>query len=408
MEGSIHIRVKFLAAAVLATSAFAFPGPQRAIAQTTQEATNSVVPTIEKLLLQNRSPDRDARLYESSVALFKAMEAGTVPTTRRDLLAKGLYEVAIGGHANAWIDYGRCLWNGWGVKQDREAAIDAYKHAADLGSDYGAYAAAYNLYWTFERYDEAYAYAQQALKGADPEGSVRYLLGLMAYNGRGRTQDKPESLRLHQEAAARGNADALFELFVNAMQGMGDRSKAVFYLQEAAKRDQPRACANLGALYATGQMAGIPRDLAQSVKWYKRAADLGIGRAAAALGAMTLRGEGLAKDPAAAEAYFERGRAGLRCRRLPAENRPAAEDIANIRAARSTLRRNPVPDSCATSAGMTRWMDFHHHDRASSWPSTASVCGMTWMPATSAGITNQSRKTRGRSQLFTFQTARRM
>ena len=216
------------------------------------------------------------------------------------------YEVALGGHANAWIDYGRCLWNGWGVIEDREFAVESYKRAAELGSDYGAYLTAYNLYWTFKRYDQAYTYAQRALKGDDPEGAVRYLLGLMAYNGRGRPKDVPESLRLHLEAAQRGNGDALFELFVYAMQGIGDRSKALSYLQEAAKRNQPRACANLGALYATGQFEGIPKDPVEAVKWYKRAADLGVGRAAAALGAMTLRGEGMPRDPQAAEAYFKR------------------------------------------------------------------------------------------------------
>ena len=42
------------------------------------------------------------------------------------------------------------------------------------------------------------------------------------------------------------------------------------------------------------------------MKWYKRAADLGVGRAAAALGAMTLRGEGTPRDPQAAEAYVKR------------------------------------------------------------------------------------------------------
>src|SRR5262249_52005406 len=154
--------------------------------------------------------------------------------------------------------YGRCLWNGWGVKEDRDAAVEAYKRAAELGSDYGAYLVAYNRYWTSKRVDEAYAYAQKALKGDDPEGAGRYLLGPMAYNGRGRPKDIAESLRLHQEAAKRGNADAYFELFVYAMQGIGDRSKALGYLQEAGKLNQPRACANLGALYATGQMDGIP------------------------------------------------------------------------------------------------------------------------------------------------------
>ena len=292
---------------MLAIGALAVSASSRAIAQTSgEEAVSGVVQTIQKLLPERRSPGRDDQLYAAAVSLFKSIEAGSEPAARRDLLARALHEVAIGGHANAWIDYGRCLWNGWGVGEDREAAIDAYKHAADLGSDFGAYVAATNLYWTFKRYDEAYAYAERALKGDDPEGAVRYLLGLMAYNGRGRAKDIPESLRLHQEATARGNADALFELFVYAMRGIGDRSKAVFYLQEAGKRDQPRACANLGALYATGQIAGIPRDLAESVKWYKRAADLVIGRAAAALGAMALRGEGMPRDPKAAEAYFQR------------------------------------------------------------------------------------------------------
>lgn len=307
-EDCIHKSFKRLALGLLALGEFALAASDRALlAQPSlEQAVSPVVPTIEKLLPQNRSPERDAQLYASAVALFKAIEAGAESTQRRDLLAKALHEVAIGGHASAWIDYGRCLWNGWGVSEDREAAIAAYKRAADLGSDYGAYLVAYNLYWTFKRYDESYSYAQRALKGDDPEGAVRYLLGLMAYNGRGRAKDIPESLRLHQEAAERGNADALFELFVYAMQGIGDRSKAAFYLQEAARRDQPRACANLGALYATGQLAGISKDLTESVKWYKRAADLGVGRAAAALGAMALRGEGMPRDPKAADAYFKR------------------------------------------------------------------------------------------------------
>ncbi|MCL2713973.1 MAG: sel1 repeat family protein [Alphaproteobacteria bacterium] len=261
--------------------------------------------SVEKLLTDTRSVRRDADLYAAAVALFKAIEKGTEPNSRRELLARAMHEAANGGHANAWVDYGRCLWNGWGVAEDREAALDAYKRAAELGSDYGAYLVAYNLFWTFRRDDEAYVYAQKALKGDDPEGAVRYLLGLMAYNGRGRPRDLPESLRLHLEAAERGNGDAFFELYVYAMTGLGDRGKALYYLKEAAKRDQPRACYNFGAAYATGQVEGIPKDLAESVKWYKRAADLGNGRAAATLGAMALRGEGMTRDRMAAEAYFE-------------------------------------------------------------------------------------------------------
>lgn len=277
-----------------------------ASAETGRQDRGTIVQSVQALLAEPRSPSRDDRLYDTAVALFKAVEAGEAPVESRDILAKALHEVALGGHAKAWIDYGRCLWNGWGVPQDRDEAVAAYKRAADLGSDYGAYLAAQNLYWSFKRYDEAYAYAQRAMKGDDPDGAVRYLLGLMAYNGRGRPKDVAESLQLHVEASKRGNADAYFELFAYAMQGIGDRSKAAFYLKQAGQRDQPRACANLGALYATGQLPGIGKDLTESVYWYQRAADLGVGRAAAALGVMAMRGEGMAKDATAAEAYFKR------------------------------------------------------------------------------------------------------
>lgn len=262
--------------------------------------------TVTKLLAEPRSPSRDDQLHAAAVALFKAIEAGEEPVESRDMLARALHEAALGGHASAWIDYGRCLWNGWGVPRDREAAVDAYKRAAELGLDYGAYLAAYNLYWTFQRYDDAYAYAQKALANDDPDGAVRYLLGLMAYNGRGRPKDIAESLALHLEAAKHGNADAYFELFVYAMHGIGDRSKAAFYLKQAGQRDQPRACANLGVFHATGQLPGIAQDFTESVHWYKRAANLGVGRAAAALGVMATRGEGMEKDLDAAESYFDR------------------------------------------------------------------------------------------------------
>ena len=272
-----------------------------------EKPVTSSVAAIDDTLLEKPSQARDRKLYELAVALFKSIEAGLEKDVdhARAVMARVLREAAQGGVPEAWIDYGRCLWNGWGVTEDREAALAAYKTAAARGADYGNYLAGYNLYWTFKRYDEAHAYALKALKD-DPGGDTRYLLGLMAYDGRGRPKDVTESARLHREAAERGNPDAMFELFVFAMNGIGDRSKAVFYLQEAAKREQPRAMANLGALYATGRMAGIARDPKESVRWYRRAADKGIGRAAAALGVMALRGDGMPKDPEAAKAFFAR------------------------------------------------------------------------------------------------------
>jgi TPR repeat protein len=291
-------------------SALLSVGVTSAVAQGDDAATKAsprvtTAPIIAQLQ-DKRSPRRDRRLYELAVALFKAIEAGTESNVddARQVMARALHEAAQGNIPEAWIDYGRCLWNGWGVARDREAGLAAYKKAAALGSDYGAYLAAYNLYWEFHRYEEAHAFANRARRG-DPSGEAHHLLGLMAYNGRGRPKDIQESLRLHQQAARLGNADAMFELYVFSMNGIGDRETAAFFLKEAAEREQPRAMANLGVLYATGGL-GFPKDPEESVKWYRRAADKGHVQAIATLGLMALRGEGMPKDAAVAQAYFKR------------------------------------------------------------------------------------------------------
>jgi uncharacterized protein len=266
---------------------------------------------IGTLLDAPRTPARDRRLYDRAVALFKAIEAGELPdvaAAAHRIMAQALQEAARGGIPEAWFDYGRCLWNGWGVPEDRDAALAAYKKAAALGSDEGAHLAAYNLYWNFKRYDEAHRYLQQALK-SDPKGEAHYLAGLMAFNGQGRPKDIKESLRLHQTAARRDNADALFELFVFAMNGIGDRDGAVLFLRMAAERGSARAMANLGVFHATGQIEGIAKNPEQAVAWYRRAAELKHPRATATLGLMALRGEGMAKDEAAAKEWFARAEA---------------------------------------------------------------------------------------------------
>jgi TPR repeat protein len=246
-------------------------------------------------------------LYDAAVKLFRGIENGLEPdeTAAYRVLAQAQLEAALGGMPEAWLDYGRCLWNGWGVPQNRDEALIAYKKAAALGSGEAAMVTAYNLYWHFERYDEAHRYVQQALK-TDPYGETHYIAGLMAYDGRGRPKDLKESLRLHQEAARRGNADAMFELSVFAFNGIGGPEQAVYFLRKAAELGQLRAMHNMGALHATGQSSGIAKNAEEAVKWYSRAADKGHPRAAANLGVMAIRGEGMPRDEKAAKAFFAR------------------------------------------------------------------------------------------------------
>ncbi len=123
---------------------------------------------------------------------------------------------------------------------------------------------------------------------ADPSGAELYQRGLV-YNW---LSDLETSHRCHVEAAAAGNADAMFELYVLYAQGLGVRADAATsqqWLDRAAAAEHPRALYNLGAAHAAGTNG--PVDMAKAASFYERAAARGNGRAAAMLGVMILQHE---------------------------------------------------------------------------------------------------------------------
>lgn len=263
---------------------------------------------IENLLRRSRTPERDQQLYDAGVSLFQKLGSTDDPAAVLRLMARVFREVADGGDLRAMIDYGRCLWNGWGVPQDQDAAMDLYQKAADLGSDYGAYVFAQNLYWTFEVYDQAFVYAEKALVGGDPDGDVSYLLGLMAYNGRGCPVDHAESLRFYQDAALKDHANANFELAVFAIQGIAQPKNfalGVDYMMNSARLGNQRACGNIAGMYVTGEIPGAGVDYVKGVEWYRKAAELGHARAYAILGIMCINGQGMQFDPLQVTRYFD-------------------------------------------------------------------------------------------------------
>ncbi len=83
----------------------------------------------------------------------------------------------------------------------------------------------------------------------------------------------------------------------------GDRA-ALKYLEGLANSSDPAAQLDLGWMYENGE--GVAKDLAQAVRWYRKAADQGMDRAQYNLGVMYLAGEGLSKDPAEALSWFRK------------------------------------------------------------------------------------------------------
>jgi TPR repeat protein len=259
--------------------------------------------------LQGPVPDAAGAhtLHGLGVALF---QAGAPAEPFFGQMARAFAAAAGAGLAEAWVDLGRCRWNGWGTPADPPLAVEAFQRAGSLGSLEGAFLAAANL-GHLGRWEEAATWAQRAVELGDEGGDARTLLGRIALHGLGRPARAEEAVPLLEAAVSAGNPDAMMELSLLLESGRGiaaDAERAATLLLEAALRGQPVACLNLGAAYATGRN-GFRQDWAEAVRWYERASEVGSGRASFALALMYRRGQGVAQDLARADEFLDRAQA---------------------------------------------------------------------------------------------------
>ena len=97
--------------------------------------------------------------------------------------------------------------------------------------------------------------------------------------------------------AKSGDANAQLLLGVSYAEGHGvpkDDAEAVKWFRKAADQGFAEAQHILGMMYAKGR--GVPEDDAEAVKWYRKAADQGHARAQYMLGNMYANGEGVPQD----------------------------------------------------------------------------------------------------------------
>lgn len=255
------------------------------------------------------------RLYEAArraqVALeFRGTDAmlGLTPVNDEVLarltaaIRAALAEAAAHGLHDAACDLAR-MHVGDG---DPAAALAVLGPAARAGHASAATLAA-RIAWRSgqtQRYAEALAWLEGA-REPDDDGGVRFMLALFAFHGVGQDPDVARAADLQEEAAARGNADAMFELYVMTSQGVGrpaDEAVALAWCRRAAEAGNLRAMGNLGGFFATGQ--GVARDPEQALAWYERAAQAGHGRSAATLGVMYATGDCVPRDPVQARSWF--------------------------------------------------------------------------------------------------------
>lgn len=135
--------------------------------------------------------------------------------------------------------------------------------------------------------------------------NVIYLYGLFLCAGFGTKRDPVAAFKLQEKAAAMGNSNALFELYIHYSTGIGteiDNEKAFEANLKAAEAGHYRACYNMGSFYATGKY--VKKDMLKAVEWYSMAVDAGSGQASATLAVMYAQGEDVEKDMNKAEELF--------------------------------------------------------------------------------------------------------
>ena len=107
--------------------------------------------------------------------------------------------------------------------------------------------------------------------------------------------------------AETGDATAQHNLGVIYSYGDGvpkDEAEGVKWYRKAAHQGNAKAQFNLGYAYAKGE--GVTKDAAEAVKWFRKTADQGDTEAQYTLGRMYANGEGVAKDQVEAGKWFRK------------------------------------------------------------------------------------------------------
>ncbi|MBA4382671.1 MAG: sel1 repeat family protein [Sideroxydans sp.] len=131
--------------------------------------------------------------------------------------------------------------------------------------------------------------------------------GLKEANQAMEKEDYPTALKEWKALAAKGDAEAQFQLGVMYGSGMGVESNidtAVQWYSKAAKQNHAKAAHVMSIAYRGGQ--GVKKDEAASLEWLKKAAELGAPRAQNTLGDRYFDGDGVAKDFAQALAWYQK------------------------------------------------------------------------------------------------------
>jgi uncharacterized protein len=189
-------------------------------------------------------------------------------------------KAAESGDAIGAYNFAVCLAEGIGVERDDACAARWFKRAAEnvVNAQYRYGRLLAEGRGVPQNFEEARYWLQEAANKNMPEA----LLDLAALNiqGLGGPRDDGAACELFERAAAQGNSDAMFAL--GALYGGGhevaaDRAQSLSWYRQAAERKHPRAALMLGKYLRSG-IATEP-NLEEAHKWFSFAVTAGVAEA---------------------------------------------------------------------------------------------------------------------------------
>lgn len=138
------------------------------------------------------------------------------------------------------------------------------------------------------------------------DADAQFQLAVLGLSGRLGQNNTREGVRLLGAAANAGHTEARFLMATLLLHGRGgvvkDEARALAIYREQADAGDPRAQNALGQMLLNGQ--GGPKNAAEAVRWFTRAAEQNFAAAQSNLGYAYAHGEGVASDKRRALEYF--------------------------------------------------------------------------------------------------------
>ena len=197
---------------------------------------------------------------------------------------KLLKKAADAGNTDAQYQLGNCYYEGTGVEQNTETAIELYEEAAEEGNEDARNSLSEicyslgNIYYDKTDYEKAVEWYKKASDAGNAD--AQYYLGRCYYTGTGVDRNTETAIELFEKSAAQENADALYQLGYRYYSGNGvevNRKKALELFKKAADLGNASAQLFLGNCYRFG--IGVKQDFEMAKKYLEKAAIQGKSNA---------------------------------------------------------------------------------------------------------------------------------